>query len=68
MAQTFKPKFLKASVAWGPVASGLWNGLHFVRGSYGYPAPDWSTGEMRVRLAVNDYQQTVWIVEAKKVA
>lgn len=63
---TFRPKRLPASPDWGYVASGLDNGLHFVPGDYGYPTPEWSDGQMRVRLDRNDYGERIWIVEAHR--
>jgi hypothetical protein len=63
---TMRPKFNKASPEWGYVARGLYNGLRFVPGDYGYPAPEWSDGKMRVRLDYNDYNQRVWVAEAHR--
>jgi hypothetical protein len=62
--KTLRPSYLRAHPDWRYVAHGLDNGQHFVRGDYGYPAPDWSDGRMRVRLDLNNYQERVWIIEA----
>ena len=61
----FRPKFRRAHKDWGYVASGIDKGEHFVRGDYGYPVPEWSDGQMRVRRDYNDYQDCIWIIEAK---
>lgn len=63
--QTYRPRFRAPSKDWGYVISGLDTGQEFVRRDLGYPIPSWSNGHMRVRLAYNDYNDQIWIIEAK---
>ena len=62
---TFRPKPRRPHKNWGYIDSGLDTGQIFVRDNLGYPIPEWSNGEMRVRAGYNDYGEAIWIIEAK---